>query len=158
MKRVSLLTAVLILFGFMSATAAITFGGHLGVKIEDVKDPGASIFIGLQQKADKLPLLGENDYIRFIFKSVNFGDEQLDNVSAMEIHYLNVSEKWDLGTRIAADYQTDDGQLGVVLGLEFIRKEFVENLSTFICFDVVKKPEMNAYFNFGIGLIIHNGE
>ena len=152
MKRVSLLTAILILFGFMSATAAITFGGHLGVKIEDVKDPGASISIGTQES------LGEKDVLRFTYQSVNFGNEDLNNIAAMEIHYFGIAERWDLGTRIAADYQPDDGNIGIAIGLEFIRKDFAKNLSAFVCVDAVKKEDIGTYINFGIGLIASFGK
>ena len=145
------LISILIILAFMSVPAFgdITFGGHLGVNIEKIKDPGASLFLGMQESADVIPLLGESDYIRFIYQSVNFGNEQLSNVSLIEIHYFGISERWDLGSRISGDYQPDDGNLGYAIGLEFIRKGFVNRLSAFACVDAVKKPELDAYFNFG---------
>jgi hypothetical protein len=151
-KRVSLILMAIMLFGCTQAMSAVLLAGHLGVKIENVKDPGATMSVGSQEK------LGDHDFLRLTYQSVNFGNEDLNNLAAMEVHYFGLADKWDLGTRIAADYQTDNGDVGMAIGIEFLRKEFIPNLSAFICFDAINKNEIGSYFNFGLGLIADLGK
>jgi len=152
MKKTLILMAALILFGFTQGMSAVLVAGHLGFKIENVKDPGATMSVGSQEK------LGENDYLRLSYQSVNFGNKDLNNLAAMEVHYFGIADKWDLGTRFSADYQPDDGNVGVAIGLEFIRKNFIPDLSAFVCVDAISKNDIGSYFNIGLGLIANIGK
>ena len=150
MKRLILLASLLLLCGSVSATQ-VTMGGEMGFGSE-VDGVGGAVTMGTQG------MIGEDSMtvIRTLFTKVNFGRNNIDNVGAVLIHYWSLDKLWrglKMGTRMAADYEIDDADIGLSSGFEAVKSLYGRDASLYGYIDLVKREDIN-YFVFGAGLIL----
>lgn len=158
MKYLLILIAILILA--MPVMAEPVVGGALGALISDIDNPGAMIMIGMQSN------ITQNNIIRFSLNKLNFGDsgKVFDNVSGTDINYFPISTKWPnsfIGLRLSVDYETQDADLGMAIGGEWLQKKkllFIipaDFVSTYGSLDFVnRQDEKGGYLNIGLGIIL----
>jgi hypothetical protein len=161
LKIVLLILLVFLVLPAATICADHVLGANLGLSLKDIKDPGASILYGIQTQA------GQNDYVRFFYEQINYGNELYSNVGAMEIHYFGLSDKIKIGTRAAVDYEPDDANIGLTggaellsnnlfdqIGLDFVAVGFLNDVSGLLYGDMVHRPETGVYFRVGVALIL----
>ncbi len=145
-----ILFLALLLATTVSATQ-VTLGGEMGFG-KEIAGVGAAITMGTQG----ILANDSSTIIRTLFTKVNFGPGNIDNVGAVLIHYWPLEKLWSglkVGTRMSADYEIDDADIGLAAGVEAIKTIYGKDVTIYGHADVVKRQDIN-YFVFGVGVIL----
>jgi len=157
MKSILTILAVMLIFS-LPVCADVVIGGAIGTCLSDVQNPGGIITIGMETS------VGTNNVVRFTLNKLNFGDSNavFDNVSGTDINYFLITSKWPntyFGLRLSADYETQDADLGLAIGGEWLQKNkflfFIpsEFCSSYANIDLVNRNDQgDGYIQIGAGL------
>jgi len=160
MKRSLIILAVLLLAAPIIQAKGVA-GIGLGYDVPGVKDPGFSVFVGLQEE------ISPGHYIRATFNKFNYGNTAaIDNIAGTYLYMLGWSDKWDIGLRGFgnAEVQSPDWGYGFGVEADYLKikmPEFIYNVTSgnfgdsfgmFAAVDMIHQPTTGYFMNLSIGI------